>query len=209
MPQKIKVLDNGYVALVDSMGGDKAVIEGARRCYMSEPQGEDASEAADAKLIRHLIAKDHGTPFEHAYFRFDVKCPIFVARQWIRHRIGTYNEMSLRYCLAKRDFYTPEGLTGEALERYKKSINAAFDAYEALVGSGVKREQARGVLPLSLYTLYYWTVNARSLMNFLKLRLDKSAQPEIREYAKALLEIFRETMPVTAKAFEEKIMPKQ
>jgi len=205
MPQKIKVLDNGYVALVDSMGGDKAVIECARRCYMSEPHGEES----DAKLIRHLIAKDHGTPFEHAYFRFDVKCPIFVARQWIRHRIGTYNEMSLRYCLAKRDFYTPEGLTGEALERYEKSINAVFDAYEALVGCGVKREQARGVLPLSLYTLYYWTVNARSLMNFLKLRLDKSAQPEIREYAKALLEIFRETMPMTAKAFEGSVMPKQ
>jgi thymidylate synthase (FAD) len=204
MPQQIKVLDNGYVALVDSMGGDKAVIEGARRCYMSEPQGAEA----DAKLIRHLISKDHGTPFEHAYFRFDVKCPIFVARQWIRHRIGTYNEMSLRYCLAKRDFYTPENLSGEALEKYKKTINDAFDAYEAIVASGVKREQARGVLPLSIYTLYYWTVNARSLMNFLKLRLDKGAQPEIREYAKALLEIFRETMPVTAKAFEENILPR-
>lgn len=205
MPRKINVLDNGYVALVDSMGGDKAVIEGARRCYMSEPQGAEA----DAKLIRHLISKDHGTPFEHAYFRFDVKCPIFVARQWIRHRIGTYNEMSLRYCLAKRDFYTPENLSGETLVKYKKTINDAFDAYEAIVASGIKREQARGVLPLSLYTLYYWTVNARSLMNFLKLRLDKAAQPEIREYAKALLEIFRETMPVTANAFEEKVMPKQ
>lgn len=205
MPQnKIKVLDNGFVALVDSMGGDKAVIECARRCYMSEPQGEES----DAKLIRHLIAKDHGTPFEHAYFRFDVKCPIFVARQWIRHRIGTYNEMSLRYCLAKRDFYTPANLTGTAAERYKEAVNSAFDAYEALVESDIKREQARGVLPLSLYTVYYWTVNARSLMNFLKLRLDKAAQPEIREYAKTLLEIFRETMPVTAKAFEEKIMSK-
>lgn len=197
------MLDNGYVALVDSMGMDKAVIEAARRCYMSEPQGEES----DAKLIRHLISKDHGTPFEHAYFRFDVKCPIFVARQWIRHRIGTYNEMSLRYCLAKRDYYTPSSLTGEALEKYVKSVNNAFDAYEALVASGTKREQARGVLPLSIYTLYYWTVNARSLMNFMKLRLDKAAQPEIREYAKALLEIFKEKMPVTAKAFEEKLHP--
>jgi len=202
MPQiKIKVLDNGFVALVDSMGGDKAVIESARRCYMSEPQGGES----DAKLIRHLIAKDHGTPFEHAYFRFDVKCPIFVARQWIRHRIGTYNEMSLRYCLAKRDFYTPASLTGEALEKYKNTVNSAFDTYESLVEAGIKREQARGVLPLSVYTLYYWTVNARSLMNFLKLRLDRSAQAEIREYAKALLEIFRETMPATASAFEERL----
>lgn len=203
--QQIKVLDNGYVALVDSMGGDKAVIESARRCYMSEPQGA----SADSKLIRHLIIKDHGTPFEHAYFRFDVKCPIFVARQWIRHRIGTYNEMSLRYCLAKRDFYTPEGLSGGELLEYKKAVNNAFDAYESMVSSGIKREQARGVLPLSIYTLYYWTVNARSLMNFLKLRLDKGAQPEIREYAKALLKIFRDTMPMTAEAFEEKIMPKE
>ncbi|MDD5737305.1 MAG: FAD-dependent thymidylate synthase, partial [Candidatus Omnitrophica bacterium] len=95
------------------------------------------------------------------------------------------------------------------LEKYRKSINGAFDAYESMVSSGIKREQARGVLPLSIYTLYYWTVNARSLMNFLKLRLDKGAQPEIREYAKALLRIFRDTMPVTAKAFEEKIMPKE
>jgi len=204
MPQNnIKVLDNGYVALVDSMGMDKAVIEAARRCYMSEPQGEES----DAKLIRHLILKDHGTPFEHAYFRFDVKCPIFVARQWIRHRIGTYNEMSLRYCLAKRDYYTPPNLPGEMAEKYRKSVIEAFDSYEALVISGVKREQARGVLPLSIYTLYYWTVNARSLMNFMKLRLDKAAQPEIREYAKALLKIFKEKMPVTAKAFEEKLQP--
>ncbi len=198
---KIKVLDNGFVALVDSMGGDKAVIEAARRCYMSEPQGEES----DAKLIRHLITKDHGTPFEHAYFRFDVKCPIFVARQWIRHRMGTYNEMSLRYCLAQRDFYIPAEFSGEALEGYKNTINETFNTYEKLVSSGMKREQARGVLPLSIYTLFYWTVNARSLMNFLKLRLDKSAQAEIREYAKALLEIFRQMMPVTAKAFEENI----
>jgi thymidylate synthase (FAD) len=206
MPEtSIKILDNGYVNLVDSMGGDKAVIESARRCYMSEPQGADA----DAKLIRHLIKKDHGTPFEHAYFRFDVKCPIFVARQWIRHRIGTYNEMSLRYCLAKRDFYTPASLEGEALEKYRRSVNDAFDAYESMVSSGIKREQARGVLPLSIYTLFYWTVNARSLMNFLKLRLDRGAQPEIREYAKALFLIFKESMPVTAEAFEEKIMPKE
>ncbi len=206
---KIKVLDNGYLALVNFMGADKAVVEAARRCYMSDPQGEDASVDADAKLIRHLILKDHGTPFEHAYFTFDVKCPIFVARQWIRHRIGTYNEMSLRYCLAKRDYYAPENLLGEQMKRYRKTISDAFDTYDELVKAGVKREQARGVLPLSVYTLYYWTVNARSLMNFLKLRLDKGAQAEIREYAKAAFEIFKEKMPMTAKAFEEKIKPKE
>ncbi|MFH0771939.1 MAG: FAD-dependent thymidylate synthase [Candidatus Omnitrophota bacterium] len=206
MPKfKIEVLDNGYLELVDFMGADEAVIRAARRCYLSEPQGKDA----DARLIRHLILKDHGTPFEHAYFTFDVKCPIFVARQWMRHRIGSYDEMSLRYCLAKRDYYTPADLTGEALDKYKRSIEAAFDSYETLVGSGVKREQARGVLPLSVYTLYYWTVNARSLMNFLKLRLDKAAQAEIREYAKAALRIFKEKMPVAAKAFEEKLKPKE
>lgn len=201
---EIKVLDNGYVALVDFMGADKAVIEAARRCYMSEPQGEDS----DAKLLRHLILKDHGTPFEHAYFRFDIKCPIFVARQWMRHRIGTYNEMSLRYCLAKRDYYIPSNLSEQTLERYKKAVDNSFETYEELVNSGVKREQARGVLPLSVYTLYYWTVNARSLMNFLKLRLDKAAQAEIREYARALFGIFKEKMPLTARAFEEKTISK-
>lgn len=201
---EVKVLDNGYVALVDFMGADKAVIEAARRCYMSEPQGEDS----DAKLLRHLILKDHGTPFEHACFRFDIKCPIFVARQWMRHRIGTYNEMSLRYCLAKRDYYIPSNLAEQALEGYKKAVDKSFETYEELVNLGVKREQARGVLPLSVYTLYYWTVNARSLMNFLKLRLDKAAQTEIREYARALFGIFKEKMPLTAKAFEEKTISK-
>ncbi len=202
---KLKVLDNGYLALIDSMGADKAVIQAARRCYLSEPQGEES----DAKLIRHLILKGHGTPFEHAYFTFDVKCPLFVARQWMRHRIGSYDEMSLRYCLAKKDYYTPENLKGAELERYKKSIDEVFASYEELVKAGIKREQARGVLPLSVYTLYYWTVNARSLMNFLTLRLDKAAQYEMREYAKAALQIFKEKMPVTAKAFEERLKPKE
>lgn len=202
---KLKVLDNGYLALIDSMGGDKAVIQAARRCYLSEPQGEES----DAKLIRHLILKGHGTPFEHAYFTFDVKCPLFVARQWMRHRIGSYDEMSLRYCLAKKDYYTPENLSSADLERYKKSIDEAFATYEELVKSGIKREQARGVLPLSVYTLFYWTVNARSLMNFLTLRLDKAAQFEMRQYAKAALQIFKEKMPLAARAFEEKLKPKE
>lgn len=202
---KLRILDNGYLALVDFMGADKAVIQAARRCYLSEPEGEES----DAKLIRHLILKGHGTPFEHAYFTFDVKCPIFVARQWMRHRIGSYDEMSLRYCLAKKDYYTPRNLTSADLERYKKSIDEAFATYEELVKSGIKREQARGVLPLSVYTLFYWTANARSLINFLTLRLDKSAQFEMREYAKAALQIFKEKMPVTAKAFEDKLKPKE
>lgn len=194
------VLNSGFVRLVDQMGGDQAVLRAARISRRAESRGEEF----DARLIRFLIEKGHGTPFEHAVFTFEVKCPLFVARQWFRHRIASYNELSLRYCIAEKDCYIPDNLEGTALEEYKFAVETSFKAYDGLLGSGVPREQARAVLPLSLYTQFYWTVNARSLMNFLEQRLDRSAQYEIREYAKAIYEIFAEQMPLTASAFREK-----
>ena len=193
-----RVLDKGRVKLVRHLGGDKAVIEAARRCWRSKSRGT----ASDVNLINHLMKKDHGTPFEHAVFTFDIKCPLFVARQWFRHRIASYNEVSLRYCIAEKDFYAPGNLKKDLLKHYRESIKKSLLSYEELLKSGVAKEQARAVLPLSLYTEFYWTINTRSLMNFLKLRLDEGAQLEIREYARALLKIFEAKMPVCAGSFK-------
>jgi thymidylate synthase (FAD) len=192
-----KILDKGHVKLIRFLGGDKAVIDAARRCWRSKSRGTDS----DAKLINHLIKKDHGTPFEHAVFTFDIKCPLFVARQWFRHRIASYNEVSLRYCVAEKDCYIPANLKGAPLKKYKESINGSLSTYEELIKTKVSKEQARAVLPLALYTEFYWTINARSLMNFFRLRLDKGAQHEIREYALALFDIFETKMPVCSEAF--------
>jgi len=203
LPIRKSVLDKGWVQLEDLMGGDEAVIRGARICYQSVASSPDA----DVRLIRRLMASEpkHNTVFEHAVFRFGAKCPIFVARQWLRHRIGSFNERSLRYCLAERDYYMPE-TAAAGREAYVRHMEASFDLYEALVADGWKREQARGVLGLAVYTEFIWTVNAWSLMNWLEKRLDKAAQWEHREYAKAVLEIYRQVMPVTASAFEESVL---
>jgi thymidylate synthase (FAD) len=177
---------------------------------------------ADAGLIRFLLRERHGTPFEHNAFRFHVRCPIFVAREWFRHRWGSFNEFSMRYARASDDFYVPEpgdvrsqvGKPGaysfesvepdvaeQAREELETVYATAFDAYERLVELGVARELARAVLPVGAYTEFYWTVNARALMNFLSLRAAESAQREIRRYAEACETFFAEQMPVTYAAF--------
>jgi len=196
------VLDKGWVRLEEQMGGDDAVIRGARICYQSEARNPEA----DVRLIRRLMSSEpkHNTVFEHAVFRFFVKCPLFVARQWMRHRIGTFNEKSLRYCIADRDYYVPLGLA--ETEAYVGHMEASFDLYEGLLAAGWKREQARGVLGTAVYTQFIWTVNAWSLMNWLQKRLDPSAQWEHRQYAEAVLDMYREVMPVTATAFAELVL---
>lgn len=199
---RYKVFDNGFIELIDHIGGDRAVVTAARLCWRSEAKDIES----DRKLINHLIIKGHGTPFEHAVFTFNVKCPIFVARQWLRHRMASYDEVSLRHCIAERDYYVPDKLDKEIKERYIKTTEAAFDAYDDLLKEGLRKEQARALLPLNIYTQFYWTLNARSLMNFLQLRLDKAAQYEIREYATVILEIFKKTMPLSASVFQEKIL---
>jgi thymidylate synthase (FAD) len=203
LPRRRNVLDKGWVQIEALMGGDDAVIAGARICYQS--QAQDAQ--ADARLIQRLMASRprHNTVFEHAVFRLRARCPLFVARQWLRHRIGTFNEKSLRYCVAERAYYVPDA---EASQRrdYVAHMEASFDLYERLVAQGWKRERARGVLGMAVYTEFIWTVNAWSLMNWLEKRLDKSAQWEHRQYAAAVLEMFRELMPITASAFEEGVL---
>ncbi|MFL5934377.1 MAG: FAD-dependent thymidylate synthase [Gaiellaceae bacterium] len=162
------------------------------------------------------------TPFEHNAFRFHVRCPIFVAREWFRHRVGSFNEFSMRYARASDEFYVPEpedvrtqvGKPGaytfeqvsdevaeETREKLQAVYEAAYRAYEELVELGVAREVARAALPVGAYTEFYWTVNARSLMNFISLRNSETAQREIRRYAEACERFLEEQMPVTYAAF--------
>ncbi|HKM42403.1 MAG TPA: FAD-dependent thymidylate synthase [Limnochordia bacterium] len=202
----MQVLNRGFINLVESMGGDAAAIRNARRCWRSEGKTENA----DRQLLRHLLKAGHKTPFEAMVFTFDVKTPLFVARQWFRHRIGSYNEESLRYCVALREYFVPEHLEGDLLEAWTRQNEASFDFYEKLVsGTGAAKmvkEQARSILPIGIYTSFYWTVNGSALMNFLNLRLDKHAQYEIRQYAEATLELVKEVAPISFGEFEREVL---
>lgn len=209
------LLDHGFVRLVSFMGGDSNVVDSARVSFGSSPKGEER----DKKLIQYLLEHAHYSPFEHSVFQLHVKCPIFVARQWMRHRWGSYNEISARYTEVKEEFYIPDefrvqdtlnkqgSLSSDKLDQkkllelYRESLNASYKNYNELIKAGVAREMARMILPVSQYTQYYWTANARSLMNFLALRTDSHAQKEIRVYAQAIAEIFKDKMPWTWEAF--------
>lgn len=208
-----QVLDKGFVDLVDSMGNDMSVIRAARVSY-----GKVSTDPEkDKKLISFLINNGHESPFEHTAFTFNIKCPLFIARQWMRHRIGnSFNEISGRYTEMKGEFYIPEQLRIQVgknyqyetlqesiteIEQIEQHYKQTFELYKNLLDSGVCKEQARAILPLGLYTSFYWTVNARSLMHFIKLRIESHAQEEIRCYANVLLEHFKEKMPWTAEAF--------
>jgi thymidylate synthase (FAD) len=215
----ITVLDHGFVRLDDAMASDLSVVNGARVSFARRKEELDDS---DAGLIRFLMRERHGTPFEHNAFRFHVRCPIFVAREWMRHRVGSFNEFSLRYARATEDFYVPEPedvrsqvgkpgaytfetveaeLAAETRDAMREVYEQAFATYERLVEAGVAREVARSVLPVGAYTEFYWTVNARSLMNFVSLRASESAQREIRRYAEAVEHFLEQQMPVTHAAF--------
>ena len=204
------------------MGGDIAVVQAARVSYGQGSKGDDK----DRKLIHFLLKNNHETPFEMAVFKFHVKAPIFVARQWFRHRWSSFNEISGRYTELKYEFYVPERVRRQQAKNYqfeesfndaenarvREALAAHFEAsyrlYESLLEQGVAKEEARIVLPVSLYTEFYWAVNARALMNFLRLRAEAHAQQEIRVYARAALDVFREKMPWSCEAFEAYVMPK-
>ena len=215
----IEVLDHGFVRLDDAMADDLSVVNGAR---VSFARRKTEMDEADEALIRFLMRDRHGSPFEHNAFRFHIRCPIFVAREWMRHRVGSFNEFSLRYAKATDDFYVPEaddvrtqvGKPGaysfepvdpELAERTREELQEVYEhayaVYERLVEAGVAREVARSVLPVGAYTQFYWTVNARSLMNFLSLRNAPAAQLEIRRFAEAVEAFFAARMPVTHAAF--------
>jgi thymidylate synthase (FAD) len=217
--QTIRVLDHGFVRLDDAMATDLSVVNAARVSFARRKEEMDES---DEGLIRFLMRDKHGTPFEHNSFRFHVRAPIFVAREWFRHRIGSFNEFSMRYARATDDFYVPEpddvrsqvGKPGaysfepvspELAEQTREELQGVYDqayaTYQRLVELGVARELARLVMPVGAYTEFYWTVNARALMNFVSLRAAEAAQREIRRYAEACERFFAEQMPVTHAAF--------
>jgi thymidylate synthase (FAD) len=215
----IRVLDHGFVRLDDAMASDLSVVNGARVSFARHKEEMDES---DEGLIRFLMRDRHGTPFEHNAFRFHVRCPLFVAREWFRHRVGSFNEFSMRYAKASDEFYVPEPedvrsqvgkpgaysfepvdaeLAEQAREELREVYDAAYSAYTRLADQGIARELARLVMPMGAYTEFYWTVNARSLMNFVSLRAAETAQREIRRYAEACERFFAEKMPVTHAAF--------
>jgi thymidylate synthase (FAD) len=215
----IPVLDHGFVRLDDAMASDLSVANAAR---VSFARRKEALDESDEGLIRFLLRDRHGTPFEHNAFRFHVRCPIFVAREWFRHRIGSFNEFSMRYAVATDDFYVPaaedvrtqvgkpgsytfDPVEPELAEQTREDLRAVYEAayatYARLVEQGVAREVARCVLPVGAYTEFYWTVNARALMNFVSLRAAETAQREIRRYAEAVESFLAEQMPVTHAAF--------
>jgi thymidylate synthase (FAD) len=214
----IPVLDHGFVGLDGALATDLAVVNGARVSFNQESQemGE-----RDEGLIRFLMREKHGSPFEHGYFRFLVKAPLFVVREHHRHRAGhSYNEWSGRYSKMEPEFYVPDNVrtqvgkpgaysfqpvddeTRAATRReIEENANRAFEAYERMLERGVAKEVARAVLPLSTYTKYYWSCNPRSLMHFCALRNHEAAQYEIRQYAAAAETFLERLMPITHAAF--------
>ena len=192
------------------------IVASARVSYAG---GASKGEEKDRKLITYLLKHDHTSPFEQAVFKFHVKCPIFVARQWFRHRIASYNEISYRYTEVKDEFYIPTAWRAQDIKNkqgsvstpkldhaaltavYQSQIDSSKEAYNKLLAAGVAREMARMVLPVGLYTEFYWTINARSLMNFIQLRADVHAQWEIQQFAEALADVFAEKMPWAWAAF--------
>jgi thymidylate synthase (FAD) len=214
----IDVLDKGFLALDGALASDLAVVNGARVSFNQE---SDELSERDEGLIRFLIRERHGSPFEHGYFRFLVKAPLFVVREHHRHRAGhSYNEWSGRYAKMDAEFYIPDNVrtqvgkpgaysfepvdeeTREATRReIEENAEHAFATYERLLEQGVAKEVARTVLPLSTYTKYYWSCNPRSLMHFCGLRNHESAQFEIRQYAAAAESFLELLMPITHAAF--------
>jgi len=223
-----KVLDHGFVRVIDYMGDDAAVVQAARVSY-----GAGTKTVSDDRgLIRYLMRKQHTSPLEMGEIKLHVKLPVFVARQWIRHRTANVNEYSARYSILEREFYVPkledimqqsvtnkqgraEGGLTEADRLYiqsqmQQSADRDFDLYDALtfdgqededVGLNVARELARINLPLSTYTEWYWKVDLHNLLHFLSLRADPHAQKEIRDYADVMLKLVRQWVPNVYDAF--------
>lgn len=216
----VKVLDHGFVELVDSYGDDLRIVNAARASFNRR---HEVMEEGDDKLINFLVKHKHGTPLEMVDFTFLVKAPIAVAREWFRHRIGSYNEVSGRYVKLAPEFYVPRGdnirkqqgkagrywyvplgdtekeiKVEHALQRH---YDETYQLYENLIRLGVAKEQARLVLPVGMYTQFYFKTNLRALFNFLSLRNDKKAMYEIRVYAEAMEKTVEQVVPIAYKAF--------
>lgn len=225
MNPSVKVLDHGLVRLVEHMGSDLSIVRNARVSYDAEWRaGED--EGKDAKLLNYLIKNKHTSPFESCVFTFEVKAPIFVLRQWHRHRTWSFNEISARYAELPEEFYVPElaQITtqsetnkqmrtdaehedGFIIQRIiEETSAAAFSKYKAMIKMGCPRELARSVLPVGTYSHMFATVDLHNLMHFLKLRLHSHSQYEIRVYAEAMLKLIEPLVPYSVAAFKEHVL---
>ncbi|MDA7551939.1 FAD-dependent thymidylate synthase [Rhodobacteraceae bacterium] len=218
------VLDHGFVRVIDYMGDDAAICQAARVSYGKGTK----SVQNDEGLIRYLMRHWHSTPFEMCELKLHVKLPVFVARQWIRHRTANVNEYSARYSILDREFYIPapdkvaaqsvvnnqgrgEVLTGteaaQVLEILKADSTRAYDNYEAMISQdgqqGLARELARMNLPANIYTQWYWKVDLHNLFHFLRLRADAHAQYEIRVYADEMCKLVADWVPFAYRAFED------
>ncbi len=221
MAEPLPCLDHGFVRLVDYMGDDAAIVQAARVSYGAGTR----AVSEDRALIRYLVRHRHTTPFEMCELKLHVKLPIFVARQWIRHRMASVNEISARYSILDREFYLPRaedlavqsvnnkqgrGATLEAdaaarvLDLLRRDATNAYTTYETLLDDeGLARELARMNLPVNYYTQWYWKIDLHNLMHFLALRMDAHAQYEIRVYGQAIAELVRAWVPVAYEAFED------
>ena len=219
----IKCLDKGFVRLVDSMGGDDAIVQAARVSY-----GQGTSKVSqDRGLIRYLMRHRHTTPFEMVEFKFHCKMPIFVARQWVRHRTANINEYSLRYSEARDEFYFPDpehiqfqsalnkqGRSGEVplelkqkvLDYFKEISERSFTMYQELNEAGIARELARSLLPVNIYTEWYWKNDLHNLLHFIGLRLDSHAQYEIRVYSDAMAVSVKAVAPFAWEAYQDYVV---
>lgn len=222
MTDKIQLLSHGSIRLVESMGSDLSIVRAARTSYAAEwRSGEDAGK--DEKLLNYLVQHYHTSPLEAVTLTFDVECPLFVARQWVRHRTMSYSEVSARYSELPEVYYIPELSditeqsvankqqrtdevlpTAEAIQQeIADSCQSSFASYRKLLDLGCPRELARGVLPLNTFTHFFCTVNLLNLAKFIKLRSHPHAQKEIRVYSDAMLELAKTVAPVTMAAVEK------
>ncbi|MDZ4724055.1 MAG: FAD-dependent thymidylate synthase [candidate division Zixibacteria bacterium] len=221
LDKEFNVLDHGFVRLVDYMGSDEAIVQAARVSYGAGTK----KLQEDRGLIRYLMRHKHTTPFEMVEFKFHVKLPIFVARQWIRHRSANVNEYSGRYSVMKEEFYRPkaedihfqsktnkQGRSSDAVPDEVKaelrsylaeSQKQSYQKYLGYVEAGLARELARIALPLSLYTEWYWKIDLHNLFHFLRLRMDNHAQKEIQVYAEVMAGIVKSVTPIAFQAFED------
>ena len=218
------VLDHGFVRLVDHMPRedlDTSIVQAARVSY---GDGTKTSRG-DRGLIRYLLRHWHTTPFEMVEFKFHIKMPIFLARQHMRHRTASINEISGRYSQLPEEFHVPTEFRGQSkvnhqgsegvlessesmvlLRDQKASCEQAFDVYQRLLDHGIARETAREHLPLSTYTEFYWKINLHNLLHYLRLRMDRHAQPEIQLYANAMYDLVKPLIPAVAESYEDYIL---
>ncbi|ACH95208.1 FAD-dependent thymidylate synthase (plasmid) [Borrelia recurrentis] len=224
-----KVLDKGFIKLVDFMGSDERIIQAARISYRGE-----SIKREDRELIDYLIRNEHTSPLEQVVFTFYIKAPIFVARQWMRHRTARINEVSSSYSLIREEFYVPleenmntQNVTDnqdnkktecefreEILNNLKENQKSSYKLYQNMINHNISKEISRIVLPLSLYTEWYWQIDLNNLFHFIKLRSALNASKEVaehsskemREYAKVLLEIIEKIVPIATKSFKNHIL---